>query len=806
MKILIIGGVAGGASAAARLRRLDEKSTIIIFERGNDVSFANCGIPYFCSGVIQEREKLLVMTPQKLKELLNVEARTHSEVLKINRDKKTITVLDKSTNAEYEESYDKLVLSPGAAPIKPPIQGINDERILTVRNLDDADKIKHILTEKKPKSVAIVGAGFIGLEMAENFVHLGIETSIIELSNQVMAPVDSEIAEILHNTLRENGVNLVLGDGVQSFESKEQLAINLNSNKQINVDFAILAIGVKPESKLAVDSGLNTGKTGGILVNNKLQTSDADIYAIGDAIEITDLITQNPALIPLAGPANKQGRIAADNICGLNSEYKYTQGTSILKLFDYAVAATGANEKTLKRNQIPYLKTYLYGNSHAEYYPEAFPLMIKLLFAPDDGKILGAQVIGLDGVDKRIDVISTAIKFNKTVQDLVELELSYAPPFGSAKDPVNVAGMVARNIIEGKNRVIYFDEIEKLSKDSFILDVRSDIERMVGKFENSYHIPLEQIRDRLSEIPKDKRIIVHCSKGKKSYFASRILRQNGFENVYSLDGGYILYKEVFGKKDIKNTQYQKHEIAKNVPATVQIDACGMQCPGPIMKLASSIKEINDGETVEIKTTDPAFKTDVASWCNTTGNKLLAIESENKIIKASIQKNESVNNPEIKKNDKNGQTIVVFSNDLDKALASLIIANGAVAAGKQVTMFFTFWGINILRKSKAPKVKKGIIDRMFGFMMPQGAEKLTLSKMNMFGIGSEMMKQVMKSKNVPSLTELIESAKNNGIKIIACNMAMDVMGIKPEELIDGIEIGGVATYIDESSTANSNLFI
>lgn len=810
MKVLIVGGVAGGASTAARLRRLDENANIIIFERGNDISFANCGIPYYCGEIIKDRDNLLVMTPEKLKGLLNIEARVNSEVIKINRDRKTLTVLDKKTNTEYEENYDRLVLSPGAAPIKPPIEGINDERILTVRNLDDADRIKNLLKEKNPKSVAIIGGGYIGLEMAENFSHLGIDVSIIELSNQVMGPADYEIAAQIHNHLRDNGINLYLEDGVKSFESSESLGINLNSSTKIEVDFAIFAIGVKPESKLAVDAGLEIGKTGGILVNSRLQTSDSYIYALGDAIEVIDLVSRFPALIPLAGPANKQGRIVADNICGLDSEYKATQGTAILKLFDLQIGMTGNSEKALKRNNIPYLKTYVHGTSHASYYPEAFPLMIKLLFSPDNGKILGAQAIGMEGIDKRIDVIATAIKFDKTVKDLIELELSYAPPFGSAKDPVNMAGMIAENILTGKVKQVYFDEIEELKKDSFILDVRSDLERKIGKIDESYSIPLEQLRNRLDEIPRDKIIIVYCSKGLRSYFASRILLQSGFETIYSLSGGYLLYKQILLDKNNKGkiTMNESKELVKTASISIQIDACGMQCPGPIMKLSEKIKELDEGQIIEISTTDPGFKLDVASWCNSTGNRVLNINAENKIIKAQIQKGlgievSATNNHSPRNN--NAQTMIVFSNDLDKALASFIIANGAAAAGKQVTMFFTFWGINILRKPGV-NVKKSIVDKMFGFMMPKGVNELTLSKMNMMGMGSAMMKAVMKSKNVPSLDELIQAAKNNGIKIIACNMAMDVMGIKPEELIDGVEIGGVATYIDESSKANSNLFI
>lgn len=623
MKILIIGGVAGGASTAARLRRLDEKAEIIIFERGNHISFANCGIPYYCGDVIKEREKLELLTPQKIKALLNIEARVRSEVLKIIRDRKTITILDKTTNTEYEESYDKLVLSPGASPIKPPIEGINDERILTVRNLDDAQYIKNLINEKSVKTVALVGAGYIGLEMAENFVHQGLDVSIIELSDQILAPADPEIASYLHNHLRENGVELYLQDGVKSFSSGEKLSVNLNSGRVIEVDFAIFAIGVKPESKLAVEAGLESGKTGGILVNKLLQTSDPDIYAVGDAIEVKDHISQNPVLIPLAGPANRQGRIAADNICGIGSVYNSTQGTAILKLFDMATAMTGNSEKLLKRKNIPYLKTYIHGNSHADYYPNAFPMLIKLLFSPEDGKILGAQAVGIEGVDKRIDVIATAMRYNKTVYDLIELELCYAPPFGSAKDPVNIAGMAAENILKGKINPINWNEIE--SSEGYIIDVRTESEQLTGKIEGSVNIPLESLRSRLNEVPRDKKIILYCSKGLKSYFASRILLQEGYENVLSLSGGYLLYKQIIQDK---NNNISRKPAASNkninISESIRIDACGMQCPGPVMKLASVVSELESGQIAEITATDPGFKMDVASWCNSTGNELLNV--------------------------------------------------------------------------------------------------------------------------------------------------------------------------------------
>lgn len=804
MKVLIIGGVAGGASTAARLRRLNESAEIIIFERGNHVSFANCGIPYFCGEVIKDKEKLLVQTPEKLKALLNIEARIQSEVIRINRNEKTVTILDKNTNTEYKENYDKLVLSPGAFPIKPPIENIDDYRIFTVRNLDDADYIKNHIKNNSSKTAAIIGGGFIGIEMAENLSHLGLDVSVIEMSSQVMNQIDYEIAAQVQNQLRSKGVSLYLADGVKSFNKGEQLEINLKSGKQIKVDLAILAIGVKPETKLALNAGLKIGKTGGIFVNENLQTSDENIYALGDAVEIKDFISGNGALVPLAGPANKQGRIVAENIYGIDSKYKATQGTAIAKVFDLTVASTGSSEKGLLKNNIPYLKSYTHGFSHADYYPEAFPLTIKLLFSPDNGKILGAQIVGLEGVDKRIDVIASAIRFNRTIYDLIELELAYAPPFGSAKDPVNIAGMAAENILTGKAKPVYWDEVDKFDNE-FVLDVRTPVEQTLGSIDKSYNIPLEELRNRLDEIPKNKKIIIYCTKGLKSYFASRILLQNGFIEVYNLNGGYTLYKQIIqDKQGVLTMNRENKKIETGLSNAIEVDACGMQCPGPIMKLSETINKIASGEIVEIKTTDSGFKNDILAWCNSTGNTLIDINEENKVIKAQILKGIS---KAVKINNlKNDKTIVVFSNDLDKALASFIIANGAAASGKGVTMFFTFWGLNILRKAEKIKVKKGLLDKMFGMMMPKGADKLTLSKMHMGGLGTLMMKQVMKSKNVSTLQELITQAKLQGIKLIACQMSLEVMGIKPEELIDGVEIAGVASYINAAENSDTNLFI
>lgn len=792
MQIIVVGGGAAGASCAARLRRLQEDAEIVILEKTDEISIANCGLPYFCSDVISDRNKMLVSNPQVFKNLLNVEVRLNSAVTNIDRVNKKVIV-----NNDYELSYDKLVLTLGASPIKPPIQGINNKNIFTVRMLKDADMIRDYIKNNHVENAVIIGGGFIGVEMAENFAHLGLNTSIIELSSQLLAPIDEDMAAFVHNEARANGISLILSDGVKEFEEK---SVILNSGKKVPYDIAILAIGVKPEIALAKNIGLEIGNRG-LLVNEFMQTSDENIYAAGDSIEVKDLIDDSQTLIPLAGPANRQGRIIADNIAGINSTYKKTQGTAVVKVFDFTVANTGNNEKLLKAKKIDYKKVHILGNSHATYYPNSFPMFIKLLFN-NDGKILGAQAVGQEGVEKRIDVIASIIRLNGTVQDLIDSELSYAPPFSSAKDPVNILGMAADNIIKGIVKPAYFEDLDG----AYLVDVRSPQEYSLKTIEGAVNIPVEKIRENPDIIPRDRKVIVFCNRGFQSYIASRILIQKGFDNVYSLSGGNKFYQEQLKNINKKSVIVLSQNISKQETASIlKIDACGMQCPGPILKISDEIKNINDGQVIEITTTDSGFKSDIQSWCESTGNKLLELNSENKIIKAVIQKGNS-NLPIQTNSGQNGQTIVVFSNDFDKVTASLIIANGALASGKPVTMFFTFWGLNVLRKSQNVKVKKNMIEKMFGLMMPKGIEKLILSKMNMGGIGTLMMRRIMQQKNILSLEELIQSAKTGGAKFIACSMSMDVMGIKPEELIEGVEIGGVAKYIAESNNANSNLFI
>lgn len=537
-KILIVGGVAGGATAAARLKRLDEKAKVVIFEKGEHVSFANCGLPYHIGGVIKDPDDLLVLTPEEMEERYGFDIKIFNEVTKINPTKKEVEVKDLVKNEIYTESYDYLILSPGANPFIPPIDGIDSNKVFTVRNIPDTERIMNYIKNEQPKKAIVVGGGFIGIEMMENLVEVGLEVSLVDMAPQVMTFLDDDMVGVVHNVIRKHKVDLILGDGLKQVTPT---GVVLNSGKEVEGDIVILAIGVKPDVKLAKDAGLAIGKTGGIKVNDYLQTSDPYIYAVGDAIEVKHFVDGSEALIPLAGPANKQGRIAADNIMGRKVKYNGTQGTAIAKVFNLQAASTGFNERQLKNKGIEYKSILTHPFSHADYYPGASQLFLKVLF-DEQGKILGAQGVGEDMVDKRIDVLATTMRFGKTVYDLQELELAYAPPFGSAKDPVNMIGYAAANILEGKMNPIYIQELEDLDKEkSEIIDIRERYELDLGKIKDSKFIPLSELRDRLDEIPEDKEIIVYCQLGIRGYIAEQILKANGFKNVKNIIGGYRTY-------------------------------------------------------------------------------------------------------------------------------------------------------------------------------------------------------------------------------------------------------------------------
>ncbi|MFS2843733.1 FAD-dependent oxidoreductase [Parabacteroides merdae] len=814
MNYLIIGGVAGGATVAARLRRMDEKANIILFERGKYVSYANCGLPYYIGDTINNREKLFVQTAKGFTDRFRIDIRTEQEVTAIRPDKKEVEIKNLSTGETYTETYDKLVLSPGAEPLRPSIEGIGSKKIFTLRNVPDTDTIKNYVNTENPKRAIVVGGGFIGLEMAENLHDLGIQVDVVEMANQVMAPLDFSMAAIVHRQLTDKGVGLHLEDGVSRFEEKDGgVTVHLRSGKQIATDMVLLSIGVRPETKLAKDAGLAIGERGGIAVNDYMQTSDADIYALGDAVEVRHLVTGQPALIPLAGPANKQGRIVADNIVFGNKEkYPGSIGTSIAKVFDLTVAAAGANAKLLQRNNIPYISSYTHGASHAGYYPGAVPLSIKILFAPENGKLLGAQIVGFNGVDKRIEMLAQVIQRGGTVHDLAELEHAYAPPYSSAKDPVNMAGFVAENILNKKSRIIQWRELAELPADTIRIDVRTHDEYKLGTIPGFINIPVDELREHLDELPKEKPIVVTCAVGLRGYLAYRILVQNGFKHVRNLSGGYKTWsvatapiKEIVSHKPEipESTSYGYSDSQINL---LKVDACGLMCPGPVMQLKKNYEALKIGEQLQITATDQAFGKDVTSWCKMTGAELVALENKNGVVAATIRKQEKTASCEISRNNADNKTLIVFSDDLDKALASFVIANGAASTGKKVTMFFTFWGLNVIKKQHKPTVTKDIFGKMFGWMLPTHSGKLKLSKMNMGGAGSWMMRLIMKRKRIDSLESLIQQAIDNGVEMIACTMSMDVMGVQKEELMDNVTLGGVASYLERAEEANVNLFI
>lgn len=813
-RTLIIGGVAGGATTATRLRRRDENREIIVFERGEYISYANCGLPYYIGDTIKSRDALLLQTPEAMKDKYNIDVRIKNEVLEIDPDAKKVIVKDLKTDKTYEESYDDLVIATGSSPLKPQIPGIDHKNIFTLWNVNDMDNIKSYINENKISSAAVIGGGFIGLEMAENLDHANLEVTLIEMQNQVMAPLDLEMANLLHENIIANGVDLILNDGVKAFEDAgEKIKIILTSGQEVIVDMVVLSIGVKPNSELAAKANLALNAKKGIIVDEYLKTSADHIYAVGDVIEVDNFITKEKTMIPLAGPANKQARILADNLCGDQKKYHGSQGSAIAKVFDLNAASVGINEKQLKamkkvKNK-DYFTALINQKSHAGYYPGATNLTLKMIFDAD-GKIYGAQIVGQDGVDKRIDTLATTIRLKGTIYDLMELELSYAPPFSSAKDPVNMLGYVAENILSHKARFIEWDEVDALledKKDDFvILDVTEEMERMVFAIKDSYHIPLGKLRQRINELDKSKLIIPYCAIGVRSYNAARILMQNGFKRVAILSGGTSFYKSMHYQQKVtkKKNSSNDHPNINSDQETKILDCCGLQCPGPIMKVNETLNEMENDEILKVSASDMGFLKDVASWCDKTGNTLLKSERVAQENIAYIKKGTAST---VKKSEvKEGKTLVVFSGDLDKVLASFIIANGAAAMNRPVTMFFTFWGLNALRKSEHVKVKKPLIDKLFGLMMPRGSQKLKLSKMNMAGMGTAMLKKVMNDKNVDSLETLMKTAMANGVRLVACTMSMDIMGITKDELIDGVEFGGVASYLGDAEEGNVNLFI
>ncbi|MBC5607202.1 FAD-dependent oxidoreductase [Bacteroides sp. M27] len=826
MKIIIIGGVAGGATTAARIRRVDETAEIILLEKGKYISYANCGLPYYIGGVIEEREKLFVQTPEAFSTRFRVDVRTENEVIFIDRKKKTVTVRQSSEDT-YEESYDKLLISTGASPVRPPLPGIDLPGIFTLRNVTDTDRIKEYINSHSPRKAVVVGAGFIGLEMAENLHAQGAKVSIVEMGNQVMAPIDFSMASLVHQHLMDKGVNLYLEQAVASFEREGKgLKVTFKNGQSISADIVILSIGVRPETSLARAAELTIGPAGGIAVNDYLQTSDEAIYAIGDAIEYRHPITGKPWLNYLAGPANRQGRIVADNILGAKIPYEGSIGTSIAKVFDMTVASTGLPGKRLRLEGIDYMSSTIHPASHAGYYPDAMPMSIKITFDKQTGRLYGGQIVGYDGVDKRIDELALVIKHQGTVYDLMKVEQAYAPPFSSAKDPVAIAGYVAEDMITGKTNPVYWRELRDIEMENkFLLDVRTQDEFALGSLSGAVNIPLDELRDRMSELPKDRMIYTFCAVGLRGYLAYRILTQHGFDKVRNLSGGLKTYRAATApivihqenedqtdespspqEKTLSSEPSAAPEIPVAAAKTIRVDACGLQCPGPILKMKKTMDGLASGERVEITATDPGFPRDAAAWCSSTGNQLISKEASGGKSVVIIEKGEPKACNIVTSCEGKGKTFIMFSDDLDKALATFVLANGAAATGQKVTIFFTFWGLNVIKKLHKPKTEKDIFGKMFGMMLPSSSKKLKLSKMSMGGIGGKMMRYIMNKKGIDSLESLRQQALENGVEFIACQMSMDVMGVKQEELLDEVTIGGVATYMERADNANVNLFI
>jgi len=822
MKYVIVGGVAGGATAAARLRRVDETADILLLEKGPHISYANCGLPYYIGGVIAERDKLLVQTPEAFGKRFRIDVRVKNEVLAINAKAKTLTIRN-ADGKEYEEAYDKLLLSPGANPVKPPLEGIDSEGIFTLRNVEDTDRIKAYVTGKQVKRAVVVGAGFIGLEMAENLHHAGIAVSVVEMGNQVMAPIDFSMAAHIHQHLIQKGVSLYLEEGVTHFQRTEQgIIVYLKSGKTIAADMVLLSIGVRPATALAQQAGLKLGETGGIWVDEHLETSEKDIYAVGDAIEYLHPLTGKPWLNYLANPANRQGRIVADNMAlGNTVSYEGAIGTSIAKVFDMTVASTGLAAKRLKQWGMEYQSSVTHSSSHAGYYPNALPITLKLTFHPRTGKLYGAQCVGYEGVDKRIDQIAGLIKRGGTVYDLMETEHAYAPPFSSAKDPIAIAGYVASNIVGGAMPAISWRELLEKKEQVVLVDTRTAEEFSFGTIPGALNIPLDEMRERLAEIPADKPVVLFCAVGLRGYLAQRILMGRGYRNVRNLMGGYKTFSTAVAplpaptalssatvSSSFDVVSAEASSVSDTEKKVLKVNACGLQCPGPIIQVKKAIDSIEIGERVEIVATDAGFARDASAWCETTGNKLIENREEKGRYTVVIEKGDSACacSSGGYAGGGRGKTLILFSDDLDKALATFVLANGAAATGQKVSIFFTFWGLNVLKKVQKPRVQKDFFGKMFGMMLPSSSLKLKLSQMNMFGMGSRMMRFLMKRKGVDSLESLRRQALMQGVEFIACQMSMDMMGIQREELLDEVTVGGVATYMERADKANVNLFI
>ena len=829
MKLVVVGGVAAGASTAARARRLDEFAEIVVLEKSHHISFANCGLPYHIGEVITDRDRLLLQTPASLKESLNLDVRIASEVVSIDRKAKSVIVRNVDSGEQYTESYDKLALCMGAEALMPPIPGIEGNNIHVLRRIGDMDAIKAkldaLLAAKRDVSVVVVGAGYIGLEMAENLKHRGAKVTVVERAPQILPPLDKEMSVPVEQHLRGRGIALHLNTSAAAFRDNPDgtLTVELDDHTNLVADFVIMSAGVRPVTGIATAAGLELGPHGGIKVDTHMRTNDENIWAAGDGVETPNTVLGSLELAPLAGPANRQGRVAAENICGRTTEYKSTQGTSIVKVFDMVAGGTGATERQLQKAGIEYESVHVHPSGHAGYYPGTAMMHLKVIFDPATGIILGAQAAGFDGVDKRLDVLAVAVRQRMVVNDLEQLELAYAPPFGSAKDPVNMAGFVASNVQRGDLKLWKSEDYPENVRGKRIVDVRTPEEFSIWHIPGAENLPLADIRGLTDGWAKDTPIRLYCAVGFRSYLAYRALVQRGFTDVATLSGGSTTLKFFHELEPaaagpmtpMENYAERESIFAPAGDATgnlVDLDCTGLACPGPIMKMSAKMKDLALGDEMRVKVSDPGFALDAPSWAKNNGHAMVSLEPSGAGYTAVIRKGGAgalAAQQSATALDPTGPqkvSFVVFSGDLDKLIAAFIIANGALALGKEVSMFFTFWGLNALRKTQPPARKMSALHRMFKFMMPKDASHTTLSQMNMMGAGTAMIKGVMKANGVASLPELMKSAMDGGAYIVGCTMTMDLLGIAESDLMDGIKFGGVATFLGEAAESKTTLFI
>lgn len=827
MKLVVVGGVAAGMSTAARARRLDSEAEIIVFERAHHVSFANCGLPYHIGETIKDRDRLLLQTPASLRDALNLDVRVHHDVLEINSEAKTVKVHNLETDEVFEESYDKLALCPGANPFMPKMPGIDLDGVHVLRRIGDMDRIKARVDgsdgAEPIKSAVVIGAGYIGLEMAENFHERGVKVAVVEMADQIVPPLDAEMTRPMEAYLRNYGIDLHLGTAAAAFTKTPdgRIKVELRNHETLTCDLVLMSAGVRPNVDLCEGAGIELGQRGGIAVDHHMRTSVTDIWAAGDAVETEHTVLPGSWLVPLAGPANRQGRVAAENICGRDTTYSSTQGTSIVKVFDMTAGGTGASEKQLTAAGMEYKVINLHPSGHAGYYPGTSKMHIKVIFEPSTGQLYGGQVVGFDGVDKRIDVLATAIRQKMTVFDLEQLELAYAPPFGSAKDPINMAGFLGSNVVLGDVSLWYAkDWPECITDDTRVIDVRGPAEYDIFHIPGAENVPLATIRQACQDWDRNQPIRLYCAVGFRSYLAYRALVNRGFTDVQMLSGGSTTFRgyheiEADASKDAAPMVSYAEEASLAVEAggeveatgTVEeIDATGLACPGPIMALAKKMDTLSPGDEVIIHVSDPGFKADGTSWAKKNNHMLLEMTPEGPGFVAQFRKGGPAGAALAGAGTKDKYSLVVFSGDFDKVLAAFIIANGARAMGNEVSMFFTFWGLNALRKPNHHEHGKNPVEKMFSAMMPKGPEALNLSQFNFFGGGREMIKKIMQDNKVPSLSELIASAQDDGIAMTACTMTMDLLGITSNELIDGVELGGVAQFLGDASESRQAMFI